>query len=93
MTCLALPALILAAAPQLQKVAMRVLAQVASSSACERCWSVYDFIHSARRNRLAPARAEKLVRIYMNLRLVDATSSPTFEERFCDWVCGADDAE
>ena len=77
-----------AGAPELRKVAMRVLSQVASSSACERCWSVYDFIHSARRNRLAPARAEKLVRIYMNLRLVEATSSPFFEERFIDWVEG-----
>ena len=78
-----------AGSPELQKVAMRVLSQVASSSACERCWSVYDFIHSARRNRLAPERAEKLVRIYMNLRLVESNSDPSFEERFIEWVEGS----
>ena len=40
----------------------------------------------------ALARAEKRMRVCMNL-LVDATSSPTFDERFRDWVYGADDAE
>ena len=57
--------------------------------ACERCWSVYDFIHSARRNRLAPQRAEKLVRIHMNLRLVESNSDPSFEEGFIEWVEGS----
>lgn len=65
--------------------------QVASSSACERCWSVYDFIHSARRNRLAPERAEKPVSIYMNMRLVEEASSFSFEERFVEWVEGNGD--
>ena len=74
---------------ELQQVAMRLLSQVASASACERCWSAYDFIHSARRNRLAPQRAEKLVRCYMNLRLVEANHDPAFEERFIDWVEGS----
>ncbi len=32
--------------PELQKVAIRVLAQVSSASACERNWSTFDFIHS-----------------------------------------------
>lgn len=76
-------------APELQRVAKRILSQVSSSSACERCWSVYDFIHSARRNRLAPERAEKLVRIYMNLRLAEDAGSVTSEERFMEWVEGS----
>eukprot|EP00955_Chlamydomonas_euryale_P007617 80757-Chlamydomonas_euryale.AAC.1 len=47
-------------APELQKVALRVLSQVASAGACERNWSSYDFIHSRRRNRLKPRTAEDL---------------------------------
>jgi len=38
--------------PELQKVAIRVLSQVTSASACERNWSTFDFIHSKKRNRL-----------------------------------------
>jgi len=38
--------------PDLQKVAVRVLSQVSSASACERNWSTFDFIHSKKRNRL-----------------------------------------
>ena len=38
--------------PDLQKVAIRVLSQVASASACERNWSTFDFIHTKKRNRL-----------------------------------------
>lgn len=38
--------------PELQKVAIRVLSQVPSASACERNWSTFDFIHSKKRNRL-----------------------------------------
>lgn len=78
-----------AGAPELQRVAMRVLSLVASSSACERCWSIYDFIHSARRNKLAPERAEKLVRVYMNLRLAESAQDVTAEERFMEWVEGS----
>ena len=38
--------------PELQKVAVRVLAQVSSASASERNWSTFDFIHTKKRNRL-----------------------------------------
>jgi len=38
--------------PELQKVAIRVLSQVTSASACERNWSTFDFIHTKKRNRL-----------------------------------------
>jgi len=38
--------------PELQKVAVRVLSQVTSSSASERNWSTFDFIHTKKRNRL-----------------------------------------
>jgi hAT family C-terminal dimerisation region len=54
---------------ELSYVAQRVLAQVSSACACERNWSAYDFVHSERRNRLVPERAEKLVYVFSNLRL------------------------
>ena len=38
--------------PELQKVAVRVLAQISSASDSERNWSTFDFIHTKKRNRL-----------------------------------------
>jgi hypothetical protein len=56
--------------PELQAMAVRVLSQTTSSCSCERAWSAYDFIHSRRRNKLAPARARDLVYVFTNKRLV-----------------------
>lgn len=53
-----------------QKMAMLVLAQVASSSSCERNWSRYGFIHNALRNRLSVDRARKLVYCFAKERLL-----------------------
>jgi len=38
--------------PILQKMAIRVLSQTCSSSGCERNWSVFEKIHTKKRNRL-----------------------------------------
>ena len=35
-----------------------------------RTWSDFDYIHNKRRNRLAAARATKLVKVYGHLRLM-----------------------
>ena len=35
---------------------------------CERNWSAFDFIHSKKRNKLSPAKAEELVYVFSNLR-------------------------
>ena len=56
--------------PRLYKMAMRVLSQVVNSSSAERCWSTYSFIHSVKRNRLNENRAESLVYVHYNLRLL-----------------------
>ena len=37
------------------------------SAASERNWSIHDFIHSKRRNRLKTDKAEKLVSVYSNI--------------------------
>ncbi|KAK9048184.1 hypothetical protein SSX86_032853 [Deinandra increscens subsp. villosa] len=41
-----------------------------SSSCAERNWSTYAFIHSLRRNRLTTSRAQDLVYVHNNLRLL-----------------------
>ncbi|MCO5597023.1 hypothetical protein L7F22_051096 [Adiantum nelumboides] len=55
---------------ELQRLAIRVLSQVSSASACERNWSTYGFIHSLKRNRLGHSKADDLVYVHSNLRLI-----------------------
>lgn len=56
--------------PLLQGLALKLLGQPASSSCCERNWSTYSFIHSVKRNKMTPQRAEDLVYVHCNLRLL-----------------------
>lgn len=57
-------------APMLQSIAFKLLGQPSSSSCSERNWSTYSFINSVRRNKLMPQRADDLVYIHSNLRLL-----------------------
>jgi len=61
-------------APLLQKLALKLLVQPCSSSCCERNWSTCSFIHSLKRNKIHPKRAEDLVYIHTNLRLLSRKS-------------------
>lgn len=56
--------------PLLQRVALKLLVHPSSSSCCERNWSTYSFIHSLKRNKLDPKRAQDLVYVHTNLRLL-----------------------
>ena len=56
--------------PTLQTLALKLLGQPYSSSCTERNWSTYKFIHSLKRNKMAHARAEDLVYVHSNLRLL-----------------------
>ncbi|XP_048444125.1 uncharacterized protein LOC125479134 [Pyrus x bretschneideri] len=56
-------------APTVRKLAIKVLSQTASSSACERNWSTFALIHTKQRNRLGHSRLEKLVYCYYNMKL------------------------
>ncbi|XP_027098997.2 uncharacterized protein [Coffea arabica] len=56
-------------APNLQKLAIRILSQTVSSSGCERNWSVFERIHTKKRNRLEHQRLNDLVYVHYNLRL------------------------
>ena len=54
----------------LHKWAIKVLSQVVNSSSAERCWSTYSYIHNVKRNSLNDSRAESLVFVHYNLRLL-----------------------
>ncbi|KAK1391295.1 DUF659 domain-containing protein [Heracleum sosnowskyi] len=56
--------------PELSEIAMKVLSQPISSSSAERVWSTYYYIHNVKRNRLNSLRADKLVYIHSNIRLL-----------------------
>ncbi|KAK7300483.1 hypothetical protein RJT34_11327 [Clitoria ternatea] len=75
----------------LQSLAFRVLGQPTSSSCCERNWSTYSFVHSLRRNKLAPKRAEDLVFVHNNLRLLSRNSDQYKDEKTKMWDVGGDE--
>ena len=54
----------------LQTLALKLLGQPCSSSCAERNWSTYGFIHCMKRNRITSKRAEDLVYVHSNLRLL-----------------------
>lgn len=56
--------------PFIQKIALKLLVQPTSSSCSERNWSTYSFIQSMKRNKIDPKRAEDLVYVHTNLRLL-----------------------
>jgi hypothetical protein len=58
-----------ATTPNLQKLAIRILAQPCSASGCERNWSTFENIHTKKRNRLTQKRLNDLVYVRYNLRL------------------------
>ncbi|CAL9001795.1 unnamed protein product [Prunus brigantina] len=76
--------------PNLQSIALKLLGQPCSSSCCERNWSTYSFIHSLRRNKLTPQRAEDLVFVHNNLHLL-SRKSPSYKEGVTQmWDIGGD---
>lgn len=77
-------------APMLQSVAARLLGQPSSSSCCERNWSTYSFIHSIRRNKIQPQRAEDLVFVHTNLRLLSRSSEKYKEGETKMWDVSGD---
>jgi hypothetical protein len=66
--------------PELKDLALKLLGHPASSSCCERNWSTYSFIHNMKRNKLNPERAEDLVFVHNNLRLLS--------RKTCDYESG-----
>ncbi|KAG6481700.1 hypothetical protein ZIOFF_058319 [Zingiber officinale] len=79
-----------ASAPTLQSLALKLLGQPSSSSCCERNWSTYSFIYSLKRNKITPQRAEDLVYVHYNLRLLSRRSPHYSEGESKMWDVRAD---
>lgn len=71
-------------AKNLQKLAIRVLSQTCSASGCERNWSLFEHIHSKKRNRLEHQRMNDIAYVQCNLRLQQKTQIST---RNYDPIC------
>ncbi|KAG5532736.1 hypothetical protein RHGRI_027140 [Rhododendron griersonianum] len=79
-----------ASTPLLQALAFKLLSQPASSFCCERNWSTYSVIESVKRNRLATSRAEDLVFMHCNLRLLSRKSKEYTERPSKYWDISGD---
>ncbi|KAL7586951.1 uncharacterized protein LOC111876450 [Lactuca sativa] len=62
-------------APTLQRVAMRILSQVCSSCTFERHWSMFQQIHSEKRNKIDKETLNDIAYIHYNLKLSRAKRS------------------
>ncbi|KAL7206240.1 hypothetical protein ACSBR2_019031 [Camellia fascicularis] len=78
------------AAPELYSLALKVLSQSVNTSCVERCWSTYSYIHNVKRNRLNVDRAEKLVFVHHNHRLLSRYREDY--ENFKNWDAHPEDA-
>jgi len=74
-----------------RKIALKLLGQPCSSSCCERNWSTYSSIHSLKSNKITPKRAEDIVYVHSNLRLLSRNSSKYKEEETKLWDIAGDD--
>jgi hypothetical protein len=71
--------------PELQTFARMVLAQHASASICERINSEFEFVKARRRNRLGHEKANLLVGLFHNLRLLKRMKKPQYTEPTIAW--------
>ncbi|KAF1866008.1 hypothetical protein Lal_00041706 [Lupinus albus] len=58
-------------APMVSQLAIKILSQTTSSTGCERNWSVFERIHTRKRNKLEHKRLNDLVYVHYNLGLKD----------------------
>ncbi|XP_035845963.1 uncharacterized protein LOC110944107 [Helianthus annuus] len=87
--------------PKLQKFAIRILSLTCSATGCERNWSVFQQLHTKRRNRLAQKRLKDLVYVKFNRGLKQRyerrnTTHPILLQEIDDsneWVMGVMDDE
>jgi hypothetical protein len=72
--------------PELQAFARMILAQPASASICERINSEFEFVKDRRRNRLSHKKANVLVGLFHNLRLLKRMKKPQYTEPAIAWT-------
>ena len=66
--------------PDLKRVAIRVLAQVASSCSCERLNNEADHIKPLKANRYNQANFERHIHVHHNLHVLDNITALDYEE-------------
>jgi hypothetical protein len=66
--------------PTLCEIIIRLFNIPTSSAAAERVWSIFDFIHTKKRNRLCMEKVDKLAYIYQNSALLDALDQKDYFE-------------
>ena len=71
--------------PELQTVACIILSQPSSASIIERINSEFSFVKDRRRNRLGHFKANKLVSLFHNLRLLKRMRKLIFTEQCIGW--------
>ena len=76
--------------PELQYVARMLLAQPGSASICERINSEFAFVQDAKRNRLGHFKANKLVGLFHNLRLMMRMKNVNYAEPAVAWSADED---
>lgn len=76
-------------------LSMKILEQCAANSSSERNWSMYKYVHSTVRNRLLVDRAEKLVYMFCNEKILQHIQSQGYEEEMSQWTydCTTQDGE
>lgn len=79
--------------PELQTIAIKVLSQVISASACKRNWSTFNFIHTKKRNKLKCQRVRNIVSVHCNLRLLDSIEDIKNKEDYIDWSSSSEELE
>ena len=74
-----------ASVPELQSFAMLLLSQPSSASICERINGEFAFVKDPKRNRLKHVKANKLVGLFHNLRLLFRLKKPDYTEPMVGW--------
>ena len=77
---------------ELQTFACLVLAQAGSSSICERINSEFNFVVDRRRNRLVHRKANKLVSLFHNLRLMQRQKKTSYTVPAVAWTENVEDS-
>ncbi|CAN0859404.1 hypothetical protein LINGRAHAP2_LOCUS7654 [Linum grandiflorum] len=81
---------------ELQRFAIRILSLTCSASGCERNWSVFERVHSKKRNRLLQKKMNDIVYVMYNSKLL-RRQAKTIERIFDEidshdeWVAGDDE--
>ncbi|CAN1188844.1 hypothetical protein LINPERHAP2_LOCUS39570 [Linum perenne] len=81
--------------PEHQKFAVRILSLTCSASGCERNWSVFERVHSKKRNRLLQKKMNDIVYVMYNSKLLRRQAKDierVFDEIDSDdeWLAGED---